>query len=86
MEGGEEMKRRDFFRGVVRNATAIGLGGMLLGLIRKANADGTVWQIDPWKCTQCGRCATQCVLEQSAVKCVHSFDMCGYCRLCTVYF
>ena len=34
----------------------------------------------------CGRCATECVLEQSAVKCVHSFDMCGYCQLCTGYF
>jgi electron transport complex protein RnfB len=26
------------------------------------------------------------VLEQSAVKCVHAFAMCGYCNLCTGYF
>jgi len=84
--GGKTVKRRDFFQGVVRSATAVGLGGVLVGLVRKVKADITVWQIDPWKCTQCGRCATQCVLEQSAVKCVHSFDMCGYCRLCTGYF
>ena len=80
------MNRRNFFRDVVRGATALGLGGVLVGLVRKAHANGTVWQIDPWKCTQCGRCATECVLEQSAVKCVHSFSMCGYCRLCTGYF
>jgi Na+-translocating ferredoxin:NAD+ oxidoreductase subunit B len=45
-----------------------------------------VWQLDPNKCTQCGRCATECVLNPSAVKCVHSFSMCGYCKLCFGYF
>jgi len=45
-----------------------------------------VWQIDPWKCTQCGRCATECVLSPSAVKCVHDFAMCGYCKLCFGFF
>ena len=47
---------------------------------------GTVWQIDPQKCAQCGRCATECVLNPSAVKCVHAFKVCGYCRLCGGYF
>lgn len=46
----------------------------------------TVWQLDPAKCTQCGRCATSCILLPSAVKCVHRFEMCGYCRLCFGYF
>ena len=46
----------------------------------------TVWQIDPYKCISCGNCATKCVLDISAVKCVHSFPMCGYCKLCTGYF
>ena len=73
-------------RGVFRGAGLIGLGGVLAGVVRRAHATGTVWQIDPWKCTQCGKGATECVLEQSAVKCVHSFDMCGYCQLCTGYF
>ena len=45
-----------------------------------------VWQIDPSKCIACGNCATYCVLDDSAVKCVHSFPMCGYCDLCTGYF
>ena len=80
------MNRRDFMRGVFRGAGLVGLGGLLATVVRRAHAAGTVWQIDPWKCTACGRCATECVLEQSAVKCVHSFDMCGYCQLCTGYF
>ena len=40
----------------------------------------------PAKCIACGNCATYCVLDDSAVKCVHSFVMCGYCDLCTGYF
>jgi Na+-translocating ferredoxin:NAD+ oxidoreductase subunit B len=35
---------------------------------------------------QCGRCATNCVLNPSAVKCVHAYAMCGYCKLCFGYF
>lgn len=45
-----------------------------------------VWQLDPAKCTQCGRCATACVLQPSAVKCVHRPAQCGYCRLCFGFF
>jgi electron transport complex protein RnfB len=46
----------------------------------------SVWQIDPSKCIQCGRCATNCVMTPSAVKCVHVYAMCGYCDLCGGYF
>lgn len=46
----------------------------------------TVWQLDPAKCIQCGQCATHCILQQSAVKCVHRFEMCGYCKLCFGFF
>jgi Na+-translocating ferredoxin:NAD+ oxidoreductase subunit B len=46
----------------------------------------TVWQLDPKKCIQCGRCATECVLQLSAVKCVHDFEMCGYCEYCFGFF
>ncbi|MFZ4549001.1 MAG: 4Fe-4S binding protein, partial [Bacteroidales bacterium] len=28
----------------------------------------TVWQLDPTKCIQCGRCADNCVMTPSAVK------------------
>ncbi len=44
------------------------------------------WQIDPRKCTRCGLCATTCVVQPSAVKCVHAYAMCGYCKLCFGYF
>ena len=44
-----------------------------------------VWQIDPFECTQGGRCATDCVMTPSAVKCVHAYDLCGYCDLCGGY-
>jgi len=46
----------------------------------------TVWQLDPEKCTQCGKCATNCVLEHSAVLCFHKNVRCGYCKLCFGYF
>lgn len=44
------------------------------------------WQIDPEKCTQCGRCETHCVLNISAVKCLHANKVCGYCDLCGGYY
>ena len=44
------------------------------------------WQIDPQKCTFCGRCQTDCVLSMSAVKCVHAVKVCGYCDLCGGYY
>lgn len=53
---------------------------------RPVVARRTVWQLDPAKCIQCGRCATNCVLTNSAVKCVHRFEMCGFCKLCFGFF
>jgi electron transport complex protein RnfB len=55
-------------------------------LPQTAEVTTTVWQLDPAKCIQCGRCATNCVLNPSAVKCVHGHALCGYCRLCFGYF
>jgi Na+-translocating ferredoxin:NAD+ oxidoreductase subunit B len=52
----------------------------------RVTAMPTVWQLDPNKCVQCGQCATTCVLNPSAVKCVHAYAMCGYCKLCFGYF
>ncbi|MBM4144555.1 MAG: ferredoxin [Lentisphaerae bacterium] len=79
--------RREFFRRLGRwiGLGALGLlGWPLLGRRRAAPAD-TVWQLDPEKCIQCGNCATKCVLALSAVKCVHAYDVCGYCNLCGGY-
>ncbi|MEI7980486.1 MAG: 4Fe-4S binding protein [Bacteroidota bacterium] len=55
-------------------------------LPRACESRQMVWQIDPSKCIECGRCATSCVLTPSAVKCVHVYAMCGYCDLCGGYF
>jgi len=67
-------------------------GGSILavaaGLARKTKSkdSGLFWQIDPKKCVQCGRCETHCVLPVSAVKCVHAYQVCGYCDLCGGYY
>ena len=73
---------KDTLRGIAMLATGAGAGL----LARKSQTRGTVWQIDPYKCIACGNCATNCVLEPSAVKCVHAYAMCGYCELCTGFF
>ena len=78
--------RRQFRRNGGRLTALTGLGALGAWLSDRATAKAWVWQIDPAKCVRCGNCATHCVLEQSAVKCVHAFAMCGYCNLCTGYF
>lgn len=72
--------RRDFIRASVA-AAATGAAWMAA----RNNSEATVWQLDPAKCLQCGRCATSCVKSPSAVKCVHSYQICGYCDLCGGY-
>jgi electron transport complex protein RnfB len=74
------LNRRDFMRGVAAVAV-VGATWKATG----AKPGETVWQLDPEKCVKCGRCATHCVLNPSAVKCVNSFDICGYCDLCGGY-
>jgi len=72
--------RRDF----MRVAATVAAGGGAWAVARRGD-EATVWQLDPAKCVQCGRCSTNCVLNPSAVKCVHSFQICGYCDLCGAY-
>ncbi|GAB6167103.1 hypothetical protein JCM19992_31030 [Thermostilla marina] len=79
--------RRDVLKSGVRTLGALLLGGLGgYALNSRADADEMLWQIDPEKCVACGNCATHCVLDQSAVRCVNSYEMCGYCDLCTGYF
>lgn len=80
------MTRRQFLRDGARVATMTGLGVLTGMLATRTASAGWVWQIDPAKCLHCGNCATHCVLEQSAVKCVQAYAMCGYCELCTGFF
>jgi len=77
--------RRTFLRNLGRIGAGIGLAGITGMAIGRSNQEGYVWQIDPFKCTFCGRCATDCVLNPSAVKCVHAYALCGYCDLCGGY-
>jgi len=86
------MSRRTFVTRLTRAGGLAVLGGGAALLIadkvkRQRTGDArTVWQIDPWKCTACGKCATECVLELSAVKCVHDFVLCGFCGPCFGFF
>jgi electron transport complex protein RnfB len=84
MENGKNkyQSRRDFVRTAGKIVVASPLFVLPVLLVRKTNIKGYVWQIDPYKCTQCGQCKTNCVLTPSASKCTHAFKMCGYCDLC----
>ncbi|MEE4114798.1 MAG: hypothetical protein V2I37_01440 [Marinilabiliaceae bacterium] len=77
--------RREFVRKAGKLAIALPLAYIGADLLFKSEARDMVWQIDPHKCTQCGQCETHCVLKPSAVKVMHSFEMCGYCDLCSGY-
>ncbi len=88
MDNDKGMTREEFLTQCGRGLLLLALGGGMGGLIaRNVRAAGAmVWQIDPEKCTMCGKCATECVLDRSAVRCRNAFDICGYCNLCTGYF
>ncbi|NQU86743.1 MAG: ferredoxin [Mariniphaga sp.] len=77
--------RREFIQKGARITLGLAVGGLGAMAFTKSTKDEWVWQIDPFECTQCGRCATECVLNPSAVKCVHAYDLCGYCDLCGGY-
>jgi len=80
-----EVSRREFVRRCLACAAGAGVLGVVGAAARKSS-ERLVWQIDPQLCVQCGRCETACVVHPSAVKCAHSFAMCGYCNLCFGYF
>jgi len=80
------LARRRFLADLGRGTLAAALSLFGYRLYRRRDNVATVWQINPFKCIQCGRCATHCVLDMSAVKCVHDYPMCGYCDLCTGFF
>jgi len=64
-----------------------GIGTIFAGLALTQNSNkNSYWQIDPRKCIECERCSTDCVLAPSAVKCMHVYQKCGYCDLCSGYF
>ena len=82
------LARRKFLQtvgSIVAGGTIIAVSGRL---VRNTKVDGATlfWQIDPHKCTHCGRCEKHCVLPVSAVKCFHAKKVCGYCDLCGGYY
>jgi electron transport complex protein RnfB len=77
--------RRDFVKRAGRIAAIMPLAIIPAFLLKKTSLSGYVWQIDPFKCTQCGQCKTNCVVTPSASKCVHAYQMCGFCDLCGGY-
>ena len=83
-----KLTRRQILRAGLQGAAVVAIGTGAASLaVRTAKADEKyIWQLDPEKCIQCGNCATYCVLNPSAVKCVHAYAMCGYCKMCTGYF
>ncbi len=82
----KKVNRRDFLNRGLRITAGVALGSLTLYLSSDSSSEDLVWQLDPSKCIQCGKCVTNCVLTPSAVKCVHIYDMCGYCDLCGGYF
>ena len=81
-EENKAVNRRDFIQSTARFTMALGIGSLGGLALSKSKKGEYAWQIDPFVCTQCGRCADECVLSPSAVKCVHAYELCGYCDLC----
>ena len=79
------MNRRNFIRTGLQAFAGLTIGGITGYLFSRSSSEEMVWQLDPDICIQCERCSVNCVLPHSAVKCVHSFSVCGYCDLCSGY-
>ena len=86
MKKNKKFNRRDFIQSSIRASLVVSVGGVGGLAFKNSTGKDWVWQIDPFECNQCGRCATECVRNPSAVKCVHAYDLCGYCDLCGGYF
>jgi electron transport complex protein RnfB len=85
-ENKNNISRRHFLRDGFWAGCLAGLAGLAGFLVTKLKKTNTLWQIDPYTCIACGNCATYCVLEKSAVKCVHAYSVCGYCKICFGFF
>jgi len=81
----KKLNRRDFLRSGIGTVAGLTIGGISGVLMSRSDDDDWVWQIDPNVCVQCEKCSQNCVLPHLAVKCVHSYSMCGYCDLCSGY-
>jgi len=86
----KNLNRRIFLRYGVTSLIGLSTAAFFRKEIKVATKNishgNSVWQIDPTKCVQCGRCATDCVIMPSAVKAVRAYTTCGYCDLCFGFF
>ncbi len=92
METSEEKKlinRRAFLRNLGRIGCGLALGGVATRVVTAHLNPETagpktrfMWQINPDKCTQCGKCEIACVRTPSAVKAVNDQKKCSYCVVC----
>ncbi len=88
----KKIDRRNFLKTAARLGAISALGSIgwlsakKSGQMNPQLSADKIWQIDPNKCVHCGKCASMCVLKNSAVKCLHKSDICGYCDLCTGYY
>jgi electron transport complex protein RnfB len=80
------LNRRSLLQKGLNSLSLLCMGGITGFLAGRSQATPYHWQIDPAKCIACSLCATECVLEESAIKCVNTYEMCGYCDLCTAFF
>lgn len=85
MKKEKKQDRRQFLRNSFHGSCLAGLLAGTAIFAKKSTRANTLWQIDPNLCVSCGNCATYCVLQESAVKCVHAYAVCGYCNICTGY-
>lgn len=81
----KKINRRQFIRSGLQVFAGLSISGITGLLLTKTSSSQLVWQLNPNTCIQCEGCANNCVLPQSAVKCTHSYSMCGYCDLCSGY-
>jgi electron transport complex protein RnfB len=82
----KKLTRRELIASILQKGAVLGIGAGAGVISARSNKGDLVWQIDPNKCTRCGKCATECVLNPSAVKCYHHFPRCGYCEFCFGFF
>ena len=69
------LTRRQLLQRGLWSVAAAAVGAVSGMALFRARAATHVWQLDPDKCAQCGRCETACVLTPSAVKAVHAYAL-----------
>ena len=88
-KGNKKIDRRQFLLTTGRAACVLAIGGLAYRIISSHMDEETagprsryVWAIDPFACTACGKCETECVRKPSAVKAVNDQKKCSYCVVC----